>query len=186
MFWFKKEKTLGKNPDFTSYVVGKKFPLNRKKRGDGCVFEYLSIGPAVLFYYSAPTDAEINRIETAPFDVGFFNYECVLYVIANVGGDIAECPFNVNMYAESQTLRTLGETSELMSIFLIDADTNIIKAMRITRMPHQFAKALWDSISVQFEAAFDRDEYNALVDAIERRYSVGELSQYVQYAMRCD
>lgn len=186
MFWSKKKKTLDEKLDFTSYVVGKQFPLNRKRHGDGCAFEYLGTGPSILIYYSNPTDIEIDRVETAPFDVGFFSYKSVLYVIANIGGDIIECPFNVNMHAEAQSLKSTGGKQGILSIFLIDADTNILKAMRLTGMPPQFADALWESVSTQFDEAFDKNQYNALVDAIEEQYSVEELCQYVRYVLHCD
>lgn len=185
MFWFKKKAAQPDEENLITYAVGKQFPVNRKKHGDGCVFEYLSIGPAILIYYSNPTDSEIKMIKNQEAEIGFFNFECILYVIANIAGNIVECPFNVNLHSESQTIKSMGLKQNL-AIFLIDADTNVIKVMRLVRMPQDFANALWDSVSSQFDAAFDKNQYNYLIDAVESRYSVKELSQYIQYSMHCE
>ena len=165
-----------------TYAEGKTFPLNRIKRGDGCVFEYISMGPAVLIYYTNPTGAEIKMIKNAELDIGFFSAECLLYFIIKFGGNIVECPFNANLCSNKQALQKMG-TQRNLTIFLIDADTNIVKAMRLVQMPSQFSEALCYMVNEQLSSPFDERVYNYLVDLVEKDYSVSQLSEFVQVSM---
>lgn len=185
MFWFKKKNKAPEELNVITYAVGERFPLNRQRHGDGCAFEYLSIGPAILMYYSAPTNDEIKMIENEAIDIGLLNYDCLLYVIASIGGNIVQCPFNINLYPENQLLKNM-ETKQDLAIFLIDADTNIVKVMRLVEMTPNFANALWSFVDAQFSAEFDKNRYNALVNAVESQYSIEELCHYIQCSMHCD
>lgn len=167
------------------YAIGEKFPLRRCGFGDGCKFEYLEMGPAILSYYSNPTESEINQFQNGEIFLGMFSYDCVLYLMGRFGGNIVECPFNVNYYTENEWLRGMGVKQNL-AIFLIDADTNIVKAMRYICMSDEFAKNLWNKVEEQFDEEFNRDYYERLIFAIEQKYSSKELFSYSEYSMYCD
>lgn len=185
MVWFKKEHTAPIDLDRITYAEGEEFPFHRGKGGDGCVFEYLGTAPAILLYYSLPTEKEIDMVKNGEINMGFFTYESLLCVIAEMGGNMVECPFNANLYKDHTFLKRIGETRNL-NIFLIDSETNILRARRRIEMPADFAKSLWEAVSDQMNTPFDREKHLQLVAAVDRQYSVQELWQCIRYIIHCD
>lgn len=164
------------------YAVGEKFPIKRKASGDGSVFEYLPIGPAIISFYSSPTMEEIHAYNNEAISIGLFHYENVLEMITMIGANIAQCPFNINMYNSNASV-VCPVPVDTLHIFLVDADTMITKVMRVIQMPPYFGKNLHRLVHEQEEENFDFEHYAYLVNAIDDRYSIDQMFEFSEYKM---
>jgi len=167
--------------DIQRLEVGKLFESGKTRYTEGIKFEFTSSGPVLLIYFESPTDKEINSISKGKFRIGFYDIENIIFMLAKFE-DISwmDAPYNIHLsqpfsFSEQLEQEDLGFG---LQIFLIDAATGILKAIRLVGLGHKFSIKLRDTILKQKEMPFDNQSYIAKLNDLYKRYTPDQLSQY--------
>ena len=162
--------------------VGKPFPLTRNAKGDGSRVEYFDQqGPSLLIYYSNPTPQEITRFRSSVVQIAMSQIETAVWFTFNIGGDFLDCPMNPKYY--SYDLRSFPLASTF-KVFLVDTNTNILKVSRLVPLPEHFRKQLKEAIEKAYQSRITVEQYPALLDYVESKYSVKDLFYNAQVVMK--
>ena len=69
-------------------------------------------------------------------------------------------------------------------VFLVDTNTNILKVSRQVLVPDYFRKQLKEAIEKAYQSRITVEQYPALLDYVESKYSVKDLFYNAQVTMK--
>ena len=81
---------------------------------------------------------------------------------------------SLHLLKQTDSYATAGFSNhapENLYVFLINASTNVVKAMRVVELEPHFSDCLWQYIQEQFMGVFDMGEYDAHINAIYQHNS---------------
>ena len=175
-FW---ENLFGRNDNIENYeksndiftlAYGENFPIPRNKLGEGIKVEILPMGMFICLYYSNPTKDEVDRIQTDEITLYFAEMQAVLECVIQVGEDIwGDAPYFAPLYKRKLTENEFRVTA--VYVCLVDADTNLLKSMRIIELPAEVKSFISSIQSEQFVSGISNEEYNQIVDCVQQQYS---------------
>ncbi len=155
--------------------VGKPFPIPRRASGDGSRVEYFNgQGPSLLMYYSNLTTKEIAAVNEDVIHIAMSQIETAVWFVFRIGNDvlITDCPMNPKYY--SYDLRKFP-LAGCFKIYLVDTDTNILKAMRDVPLPIYFQKSLKMAVEKACQSEVTVEEYPIMLDFINNKYTPHDL-----------
>ena len=163
-------------------ACGEKFPVHRTGTGDGMKVEVNSMGMFVCIYYRNPTMSEISRIKTEDISLFFMDmkafFECVVQVDDDLLGD---APYCAVLYGKELTDKELNINN--IYVCLIDADTNILKSMRIIDVPQKVTSFIAMMQKTQLSCAVSRERYDELVDQVEQNFTCKDMAMMADCAL---
>lgn len=167
--------------------VGRNFPLKRKEIGDGIRVEYTSFGPFIALYFSEPTSEEIKMIANEAVEIRLASADEILFFVFHFGdNNWMDASFNARIYDAEFDLRNLGNRPENLYIYLVDAMTNIIKAMRIIELDEHFSTCLWELIQDQYKVPFNFETYAAKLNRIYSSYTSSQIADCTNLGLKID
>jgi hypothetical protein len=142
--------------------VGKQFKEGVTRYQEGCKVDITAAGIDFMVYYSAPTQEEIKDIKKGPFKFGFYDEKNVILMLFRFGNQAwMNSPYSVHL---SKNLTELKEPTEgigyALNVYLIDADTGILKSMRLIGLNTKISKMLYKAIAEQKQQDYAGFETN--------------------------
>jgi hypothetical protein len=161
--------------------VGEKFPLfkNSDMRGQtGMVFEAIDAGGyAMLIYMDGMSKEEVDVLNDHRIDVRIFKDSpaLVLPLIKFIDSPIQfEIIFDPTLYKDQRAMQ-LAFDNNLINLYAIDSDTNIVKAIRSFNMPKKLREIWVTAWTLAFEEEAFSPRFTKWVNDVTSRYSLTEL-----------
>ena len=160
-----KENKVSRDDIFTLAIEGK-FPIKRKGTGEEIRVEATGKGLFFIMYYSQPRAEEIMRIKKDPICI-YFTYKLpVLECVLQVGDDIwGDAPYSAALYHDILPNEVLYPPC--IYVCLVDADTEILKSMRIIGLPKEISTFLWNVQNEQVVNNMPDSEYDKCINYIK-------------------
>jgi hypothetical protein len=158
------------------YAVGELFEPGRRSYADGTVV--FGMGMLALFM-SEPTSEEIAAVRRGSMRLGVAEAGGCLFVLYSVGDLTGDVPYEWHLAPQDR--RSLPELPTprsrlLVHVFLVDADTGVIGAMRQVTMSARVSRLLVDAMRRQSQVgAFHDVEYDAKLARARRRWDLDGL-----------
>jgi hypothetical protein len=134
----------------------------------------------LLLCFKDLTGPEIRAVREGQPEFGLVVLDDVIFFLYRFGGFIhwSDAPYSWHLVpAEERELPKQLETPEtraLLLIVLVDADSNIVRALRAVRLPPKFTAALHAAIRAQAGRAWTAEAYNAHVRQAYDRWPTTE------------
>jgi len=130
------------------YETGKRFPYEKYlNRGEICVAIPNQNFFDVLCCISSPTSEEIKQFKTGRLTVSLFEKSNVPFLIFNMGFN-----FDVSLDATKVDKNWMSNEANTVNMYLVDATTSILKALRIVSLPSDFCGKIRSIISEQLKS----------------------------------
>lgn len=164
--------------------VGKPYSETRTTWPDGKVeYNFWQNEHELRFFFSAPTNEEINTIRKDKIEFGLFVLQPLIVLVYKftsykkgnpkvvIDGD---APYSIHLVPEEhRSLPIVPETENervLLHIRLIDSDSGILKAQKAVSLSHEFSVGLTTAICEQSEIKFDETEYATKIKKLYSEY----------------
>jgi hypothetical protein len=166
------------------YAVGE--PLSMGKVifpvPEGPRYNYSKNSHQLLICSNKPTAAEIENVENGNFELALYVEKDIIDILFSFGKETlwSDAPYSWHINPiESREIPPVLENGCVyvipFHIFLVDASTGIIKALRTILLSHEFASELFSAIDAQIQMPYDEAIYNAHVDTMYRKFSAKDL-----------
>lgn len=156
-------------------AIDEPFPFRRKSTEDGLFVEVAPLGMFVCMYYSQPTQEEIARIREDDITVYYTYVKPVLECIIQIGDALyGDAPYYAPLYQHGLSERELNPTA--IYVCLVDADTNILKSMRIIGLEPAVTQFLSDVQHEQLACGISNEKYHQMVDYLESQFKIEDLA----------
>lgn len=168
---------------YTIYSVGQLFDPQKRRWDEGAMYSYHQDMHQVLIFFADIRSFERKAVERGLAHFGLFVEDDVIMLLFKMDGDGGKggvdwhyAPYSWHLVPEeARTLPTAPEDipddlGVLVTIFLIDAATGIIRAMRALNLSHDFTQHLHRAIREQAARPFDRQRYMDQVRALRQRF----------------
>ncbi|MEG0051192.1 MAG: hypothetical protein RR712_03355 [Terrisporobacter sp.] len=158
-----------------SLKVGEQFKENINKYDEGCKFDITDSGCILTIFYNNPTEEEINDIKIGKIQYGYYRENNVIFMLFKFGGqEWMDCPYSIHLSKSLTELQKIEEgLGYAINIYLVDAATGIINAIRLIGSNTRFSKMLIKDLLKQKEMRIDNYEIN--LNAIYNKLSTKEL-----------
>jgi hypothetical protein len=170
------------NHGFTVYKVGQPFDPRVRRWDEGTMYVYQQDTHQLLIFYSNLRSFERKAVERGKAHFGLFVEGDVITLLFKIDGpgdrgiDWHDAPYSWHLVPEEA--RTLPPPPEAVpegmgaavTIFLIDAATGIIRAMRLMSFSHEFTLQLFRAIREQASRPFDKQRYMLQVLLLRERF----------------
>ncbi len=177
------------------YAVGKPYIPGRRRWPEAEEYNYRSGQHELRLFWRRPSLAEVDAVRHGPAEFALFvepSIEaCELLLFCYhfaVGTGWGSAPYTWHLVPPDQ--RTLpepeatAETRALLHVILVDADTGLVRALRVLTLAPAFTAALHAAIRAQTARPFDERAYDARWAAHKERYKTDEAVVAVAVA-RC-
>lgn len=164
--------------------VGQLFEPGKTRYQECIKFECTQSGPMLLMFFDQPSNKEVDYIKSGKFQTKFYEYEEVIFMLFKFGSlSWIDAPYSVHLsqpfeFAEELEQENIGLG---LQIYLIDATTGILKAMRLIGLGHDYSLKLRDAILKQKGKAFDLDAYDFKISEIYKRYNTDQLADFARW-----
>ncbi len=157
------------------YEIGKPYSANRRQWDEGTQFNWRSNSLILEMFFRHPKPVEIQAMKQGEATFGLVVQHDVLLLVFKFGvipwSDAAYTWHRVPKNEQTLPSLDLGpEARHLLNIFLIDADTGILLAIRQCSFSHDFTVALLTAIVEQSKRPFDTVAYDRQLRAIYAQY----------------
>lgn len=159
----------------TPYQVGALYNPRRTSYPETGQFNFRSGQHELVLFYRSPTAKEVAEVRSAPFSIGLFVDLPSIVLLYRLGkSPWSDAPYSWHLVPEAE--RTLpavadsAETRALLLVFLVDASTGILRAMRQVTMSPAFTHALHDAIHHQASLPWSSGEYDRHLQGLYRRF----------------
>lgn len=165
-----------------TYNVGGPF-LPTQGKGEGVFFDADAGGYTLVFNFSRPTEKEIASVKSSePFEIRYTSLNDILYITVKAGSlewvDMPFAPWLSDRYEQLVIPENENEGSAL-SVYMVDANTNVLKSMRLIGLGHKFSVSMLEEIrKIRFKREgkpVSMSEYNAEVARVQQAYTTKEL-----------
>ena len=166
----------------TQLEVGKPFPV-MAGRGEGVIFNIDDAGAMLIYNFRRPTEKEIAAVkQDQPFEIRFLELDGIIWILSKCGSlEWTDAPYNPRT-SQLGNLPSFGENQGLgLTLMMTDANTAIIKSLRMIGLGTKFSKALIEATANQRAMPMDDYEVAASINNTMNRYSTSQLCQMAQY-----
>ncbi|MBS1807572.1 MAG: hypothetical protein JST84_05210 [Acidobacteria bacterium] len=144
-------------------------------------YDYRAGHYQLVLCYNHPTPAEIQAAAADPAEFALKVVGPVIFVCFRFGRSIpwSDAPFSIHLAPEAVAeipAPATRETRILLQVFLVDASTGILKAMRAFTFSPAFSRALEAGIAKQQEQPFDRPIYDQSINQVQRQFTSHQLA----------
>jgi len=163
--------------DLHSYEVGKPYIPGRTRWQEAGEYNYRGGAHELRLFFGRLGDREIRDVRQREAEFALFVEQPVILFLYRFGASIPWSDAPYSWWLVSPEQRTLPEpvgqaeeTRDLLTTILIDADSGIIRAIRVVSLSPAFTTALHLAIREQASRPWDPTEYDARLAALYRRY----------------
>lgn len=161
----------------TKYEVGNPFPFPHPMPGAEVTLSDISTAFFdVKCYLHDIAPDEIKDWRKGILKYGFFEYDkCLFFIIAFENWNL-DCSINILKIKSDEDLENwLNADGNLINIFLIDAGTNILKAMRTFSIPVDLSESVKDILEQQTEKYNNHEEVEKRIAEIQHSITTDEM-----------
>jgi hypothetical protein len=159
------------------YAVGEKYPgtIARLAPGaEGLLFDFSDTGAAIIAAYHNPSNREIWNFGSNPVRFGLLEFEGIIFVLAKFGTEAwVDLPYFVDLMPHFETSDIPDKVGYLVQVVLIDADSFIIQAMRLTVMPTAMSRKF--NVLVERQRGTMPEDFQAVVDQVYKDFTTEHL-----------
>jgi len=142
--------------------VGKLFKEGKTKYPEGIRFDINDGGMDLIIYYRSPTSKEKEAIKKGSFKHGYMVHDNVILMFFKFGQQAwMDSPFSIHNAINLTELPEVGDGDGYgLLIYLVDANTGILKAMRMIGLDTTFSRALRSDVLKQRDMPYDGFDQN--------------------------
>lgn len=166
--------------------VGKLFDEDVTRYREGCKFDITDSGAELYLYFNNVEKNEINDCKEGDLLFNFVKLDNIIFFIAKIGNmQTLDCPFSIHLSKNLTHIDYVKEGKGLaLTIYLIEANTGILKSIRLIGLNSKFSYNLVDTIKEQGNEKFDISEYDYNLSEIYQKYSTKDLERMSRYYCR--
>lgn len=155
--------------------VGKLFKEGVIRYSEGIRFDITDSGCNLMLYFNEPDSAEIECVQRGEVRYGYYKENNVIMLLFKFGTlQWIDAPYSIHL---SKNLTELQEIKEgfgfAVNVYLIDARTGVLKAIRLISFSTRFSQMLKSDIENQKELTFENFDLN--LNNIYRKYTTNQL-----------
>lgn len=160
------------------FEVGKLFNEGVTKYKEGVLFDIDDNGCNLIIRFNAPSNNEIQAIKQSKIKIGYYTEgEAIFMLFKFEGINWIDAPYSVKLSKNLTKIEEINDGQGLaINIYLVDANTGILKSMRLVGLPTGFSRKLKLAIEKQMSMSFEN--YNQTVNTIYRKYTTKKLVDY--------
>lgn len=158
--------------------VGKLFKQGKTRYTEGVRFDITDGGCNLYVFFSNPTGEEIENIKKGNFKTGFYTENNAIFMLFKFG-NLAwmDAPYSVHLSKNLTNFQLFdGGQGLALNVYLIDATTGILKAIRLIGLKTRFSIQLIDAVEKQKNMSFEGYDIN--INSIMTKYSTKDLVKY--------
>lgn len=157
--------------------VGKLLKPGVTKYAEATKFDFTDGGAVLYLFYATPSAKEIEAITKGDVRLGFYSRDNVLFMLFKFGSlNWVDAPYSAHLSKQLTDIQSPepGQGYSL-TIHLIDADTGIIKGLRLIGLPHKFSLQFKDAVWTQRLKQFDLKQHDETIANVYRNYTTEDL-----------
>lgn len=161
------------NTDDGDLKVGTQFPKNLP----GEIAFSMNPGPMIILNWDKITESEFKAVKEGTVDFRITYFEGITFILVKFGGlRWMDAPYNAWLDGELPLSAIISPQDGLdLKIVLIEAKTNIIKAVRHVKLDYGTSRRLISCVQVQLETKFDHDAYLKKLNEIYKKFPTSAL-----------
>lgn len=158
--------------------VGKLFNEDITKYKEGCVFDINDSSCNLIIRFITPSNNEVNAIKQGRFKCWYYTEKEAIFMLFKLEGiEWMDSPYSVELSKNLTKIQEINNGQGLaLNIYLIDANTGILKAMRLVGLPTAFSRKLRAVIERQRSMPFEN--YYQTINEVYRKYTTKKLVEY--------
>lgn len=158
--------------------VGKLFKDDVTRYQEGVRFDINDAGCDLFIYYKYPSESEINSIKSGNFKTGFYAEKNAIFMLFKFGSlQWMDAPYSVHLSKNLTRFELFdGGQGLALHIYLIDAATGVLKAIRLIGLKTNFSIQLIEAVEKQKEMSFEGYDIN--INNIMNKYPTKKLVEY--------
>ncbi len=171
------------------FEVGKLYNPNKQRWLEASQYSFRGGQHELVLFFNNPTPREVEEVRrgTAEFALHVERPLIVLCYRFGDGVPWSDAPYSYHVLPEHER-RLPPETDEatiraLLLVYLVDAETGILRAMRQVSFSPEFTARLHGAIREQAIEPWDQSEYDRALAELYRRRSTSELVRAL--SIRC-
>ncbi len=163
--------------NFRHFEVGKLFEEGITSYEEIAKFEFTESGPALFIFFKKPTENEIESIRTGDLKIGFTEINGIIFMLFKFAGiPWMDAPYTIHLSPPVEPQKVEEGTGYGLQIFLIDANTGILKTMRLIGMGTGWSRAFREAILRQKEMPFDLKLYETNINNTYKTFTPKDLA----------
>lgn len=155
-------------------AIDAEFPLGKKTARNGSRVELTEMGLFYIMYYVNPTEQEIKNIHNEAICISFAYNPPLLELVLQVGDNlVSDAPYSVTLYCDVMSREIMYPAC--IYVCLVDAETNMLRAMRIIGLPEEIRNFLYNVQIEQLTINMSEEDYDKCISYIQSKVSLDEL-----------
>lgn len=160
--------------------VGQLFEPGRTRYPETVKFDFTQGGPILLLFYASPTESEIQSCRSGNLKFGFVELNGIIFILYKFDGmPWSDAPYSVHLSAPFELAEIEGGMGFGLQIYLVDADTGILKVIRYVGLGHDFSERFKEAILKQKEQPFNQADYDRTIQRVYSQYSTKDLVSFM-------
>ncbi len=164
------------------YEVGELYSPTRTRWPQGSDYNFRSGGHELRLFLPDLTEREIEQVRSGRAEFRIFIRGGLLILVYRFGDmPWSDASYNWHMVSEEEQTTPEDPVDPTMgaalTVLLIEANTGVIKAMRLIGLQHDFTLALHRLIRLQIDQPWDHEDYLRRIAETYRIYSSEDMAQ---------
>jgi hypothetical protein len=152
---------------YRNIEVGKSFTEGVDRYEEDVHFVFVGNTASLVIFYDRPTKQVIKDVRIGNIKIAMKERDDILFIIAKFRtSNWMVTPFNMNLCLSR--LVVMREPTEgsgyLLNTLLVDASNGIVKVIRVTGLPTEFANEFRNAVELQSHLTFDINTYIKKID----------------------
>lgn len=158
--------------------LGKLFNEGVTKYKEGIVFDIDDKGSNLIIRFNTPSNSEIKAIKQGKLKCGYYTEgEAIFMLFKFEGIQWMDAPYSVKLSKNSTKIQDINDGQGLaLNIYLIDANTGVLKSMRLVGLPTAFSRKLKSVVERQRLMSFEN--YHQTINTVYMKYPTKKLVDY--------
>ncbi len=173
--------------EFSKLSVGELLREGITKYPEAQYYQYDASGHTIWLFLNKLKDKEVEAFHKNKVEVAFVVIKQVIFLLLKIEGFIDWSDFPYSYHLVSEELRKLPEdnykvgTGAPLLLVLVEANTGVVKGLRVLGLSSKFTNALHQAIQEQAKEPFDQKAYHQTIDEVRSRFSASELRGFTNY-----
>lgn len=159
----------------TKFEVGQPFPLHNHASGiETNRIEFNEGFLDIVYYIKNGSTEDIKTFRKGGLSYGVFESQNVAFLLIKYQGVNWAYDCSINIYAlkkESDIENWLNSEANAITMYLIDADTNILLGMRMIGVQPKFAEEIRNILDEQLNLYKSKENVDTIIDRIVKNFT---------------
>ena len=160
------------------YQVGELYNPNVKSWLETPQYNYRSGSHELVLFFKRPSTTEITAVKDGKAEFALAVRGDIIFFLYRFGTSIdwSDAPYSWHLVPEAERaimpgqVAVTGETRALLTVILVDADSGIIRAMRVVSLSPSFTSRLNQAIVEQSQKPFNSVSYDRQLTELYKSY----------------